>query len=212
MAGSGMANKDELVKAARNPWWQGAAAVAAIALVLTFALGGFKQAKSVTKPLPQYQAGHRYQGGAMAATPLRAWVARYKPGGQVDAFNQGKLYLVLQVEIENRTPRSFSGFGYPQADLILVNQQREPVKADLLLNADDHSILTDLHPRMKQRVDLVWNLPKNYVYSPQETFGVFARDYKAKAYLNDEGAWLQGKPAAKYRIAVSDLRDRMVAP
>jgi hypothetical protein len=212
MAGSGMANKDELVKAARNPWWQGAAAVAAIALVLTFALGGFKQAKSVTKPLPQYQAGHRYQGGAMAATPLRAWVARYKPGGQVDAFNQGKLYLVLQVEIENRTPRSFSGFGYPLKDLILVSKGGTPVPAQSLMMSDDHTIVADLHPRMKQRVDLVWDLPKDYVYSPQETFGVFARDYKAKAYLNDEGAWLQGKPAAKYRIAVSDLRDRMVAP
>ncbi|MGH8082524.1 MAG: hypothetical protein ACREP7_18255 [Lysobacter sp.] len=207
-----MANKDELVKAARNPWWQGVAAVAAIAVVATFALGGFKQAKSLTKPLPQYQAGHRYQGGAMAITPLRAWVARYKPGSQIDRFNPGKQYLVLQVEIENRTSRSFSGFGYPLQDLILVSKKREPIPAQTALIADDHTIAADLHPRVKQRVDLVWDLPKNYQYSPQETFGVFARDYKAKAYLNDEGAWMQGDPAAKYAIAVQDLRDRMVAP
>ncbi|MEH6418589.1 hypothetical protein [Pseudomonas sp. CGJS7] len=207
-----MANKDELVKAARNPWWQAAAAVAAIALVLTFALGGFKQAKSVTKPLPQYPAGHRFQGGAMAVTPLRAWVARYKPGGQIDSFNPDKQYLVLQADIENLTPRSFGGLTYPIKDLILVSKGGEPVLADTVLIADDHTIASDLHPRLKQRVDLVWPLPKDYAHSPQATFGVFARDYKAKAYLNDEGAWMQGNPAAKFKIPVQDLRNRMVAP
>jgi hypothetical protein len=204
-----MANKDELVQTARNPWWQGAAALALVAVVATAALGGFGQAKS--KPLPQYKAGHRYQGGALAVTPLRAWVARYKPGGRVDAFNP-KSYLVLQVEVENRTPRSFSAFGYPQQDLILVSDKREPIKSDLLMRSDDHSVAGDLHPRLKQRIDLVWTLPKNYVYAPQATFGVFARAYKAKAYINDEGAWVQGKPAAKYAMAVQDLRDRAVAP
>lgn len=207
-----MANKDELVKAARNPWWQGAAAVALVALVVTFALGGFKQAKSTSKPLPQYSAGHRYQGEAMAVTPLRAWVARYKPGGRVDPYDPTKLYLVLQVEIENRTPRSFNGFGYPREDVILVSAKREPIQPDLLLMSDDHSVAADLHPRLKQRVDLVWSLPKNYVHAPQQTWGVFARAYKAKAYINDEGAWVQGKPAAKFLIPVQDLRDRAVAP
>lgn len=206
-----MANKDELVKAARNPWWQGIAAVAAIAVVVTFALGGFKQAKSVSKPLPQYTAGHRFEGGAMAITPLRVWVARYKPGGQIDRFRP-KMYLVMQVEIENRAARSFIGFDFPRADLILLSKQGEPIKADTLLMADDHSVVSNLHPRMKQRVDLVWDLPKTYTYSPQQAFGVFARDYKAKAYLNDEGAWVQGKPAAKFVIPVQDLRDRGVAP
>ncbi|MGO1069834.1 hypothetical protein [Lysobacter sp. CA199] len=207
-----MANKDELVKAARNPWWQAAAGLALIALVATVALGGFQQAKSVTKPLPQYQAGHRFQGGAMAVTPLRAWVARYKPGGQIDRFNPDKLYLVLQADIENRTPRSFGGLMYPIKDLILVGKGGEPVSAETLLIAEDHTLAVDLHPRMKQRVDVVWTLPKGYVYSPQATFGVFARDYKAKAHLNDEGAWVQGKPAAKFLVPVQDLRNRMVAP
>jgi len=207
-----MANKDELIGAARNPWWQGTAAVVLVALAATAALGGFGEAKSKSTPLPEYKAGHRYQGGALAVTPLRAWVARYKPGGRVDPFGPDKLYLVLQVEIENRTGRSVNGFGYPQKDLILLSKQREPIPAETLLMSDDHSIASDLHPRLKQRVDLVWALPRGYAYAPQETWGVFARDYKAKAYLNDEGAWVQGKPAAKYRIAVQDLRDRAVAP
>ncbi|SFL07093.1 hypothetical protein [Lysobacter sp. cf310] len=204
-----MANKDELIGAARNPWWQATAALAAVALVATFALGGFKQAKSQTRPLPKYSAGERAQSGAMAVTPLRAWVARYRPGGQVEP---NQLYLVLQADIENRTGRSFGGFGYPREDLILVSAQREPVRADNLLMADDHGVVADLHPRLTQRVDLVWKLPPDYVYAPRQTFGLFARDYKAKAYLNDEGAWVQGDPLAKLDLPVQDLRDRLVAP
>lgn len=212
IAGVGMANRDELVKAARNPWWQGAALLALAAVAVTLALGGFKPAKSTTKPLPQYPSGHRYQSGAMALTPLRAWVARYPPGGQVDLRDPNRLYLVLQVEIENRTARSFNGFGYPQQDLVLLTERGEPIRAERLLMSDDHSVASDLHPRLKQRIDLVWDLPRPYVQVPRRTWGVFARDYKAKAYLNDEGAWMQGKPAAKFVIPVQDLRDRAVAP
>lgn len=204
-----MADKDELIGAARNPWWQAAAAVAAVALVATFLLGGFQQAKSTTKPLPRYAAGQRVQSGAMAVTPLRAWVAHYRPGRQVEP---DQLYLVLQADIENRTGRSFNAFGYPLKDLILVSATREPVQADHLLMADDHGVAGDLHPRLTQRVDLVWKLPRNYVYAPRQTFGLFARDYKAKAHPNDEGAWVQGDPFAKLELPVQDLRDRRVAP
>ncbi|KRA81757.1 hypothetical protein ASD78_00295 [Lysobacter sp. Root667] len=204
-----MANKDELIGAARNPWWRAAAIVAALALVATFALGGFKPAKDKTKPLAQYSAGQRVQSGAMAVTPVRAWVAHYRPGGRMEP---NQLYLVLQADIENLTGRSYSGFGYPRQDLILVSAQREPVQADNLLMADDHGVVADLHPRLSQRVDLIWKLPPAYVYAPRQTFGLFARDYKAKAYLNDEGAWLQGDPLAKLDLPVQDLRDRLVAP
>lgn len=204
-----MANKDELIGAARNPWWQAAAAVAALALVLTFALGGFKPAKGKAKPLPQYSAGKRVQTGAMAVTPLRAWVAYYRPGGRIEP---NQLYLVLQAEVENRTGRSFNSHGYLLDDLILVGAKREAVKASLPLGADDHSLLVALHPRLKQRIDLVWKLPPGYVYAPTQLFGLFGRDYKAKAYLNDEGAWVQDKPAASFMLAVQDLRDRRVAP
>lgn len=204
-----MANKDELIGAARNPWWQALAAVAAVALIAVFALGGFEPAKAKAKPLPQYPAGKRVQTGAMAVTPLSAWVAYYKPGGRIEP---GQLYLVLQAEVENRTGRSFNSHGYLLDDLILVGPKREIVKAGLPLAADDHSLLADLHPRLKQRVDLVWKLPPDYAYAPTQLFGLFGRDYKAKAYLNDEGAWLQDKPAASFKLAVQDLRDRRVAP
>lgn len=204
-----MANKDELIGAARNPWWQAAAAVAAIALVATVALGGFKPAKSKTKPLPSHAAGQRAQSGAMAVTPLRAWVARYRPGGRIEP---NQLYLVLQADIENRTGRSFGSYDYLIKDLILVGPKREAVKADLPLAADDHTILGDLHPRLKQRVDLVWKLPPGYVYAPSQTFGLFGRDYKAKAYLNGESGWIQDSPKAKFELPVQDLRDRLVAP
>jgi hypothetical protein len=203
-----MANKDELIGAARNPWWQAAAALAAVALVATFALGGFKPAKSQTKPLPQYSAGERVQSGAMAVTPRRAWVARYRPGGRIEP---NQLYLVLQADIENRTGRSFGGFGYPHKDLVLVSARHELTQADNLLMADDHSVIAYLHPRLSQRVDLVWKLPRNYAYAPRQTFGLFARDYKAKAHPNDEGAWVQGDPLAKLDLPVQDLRDRLVA-
>ncbi|ROU08911.1 hypothetical protein [Lysobacter enzymogenes] len=204
-----MANQDELIGAARNPWWQAAAAVAAIALVATLALGGFKPAQSKAKPLPQYAAGQRAQSGAMAVTPLRAWVARYRPGGRIEP---NQLYLVLQADIENRTGRSFGGHLYLLQDLILVGPKLEAVKADLPLAADDHMVLGDLHPRLKQRVDLVWKLPPGYVYAPAQAFGLFGREYKAKAYLNDAGGWMQDKPKAKFVLPVQDLRDRLVAP
>lgn len=204
-----MADKDELIGAARNPWWQAAAAVAALALATTFVLGGFKPAQSKTQSLPQYTIGQRVQTGAMAVTPRRAWVARYRPGGQIEP---NQLYLVLQADIENRTGRSFGGFGYPHKDLVLVSPQRELIQADNLLMADDHSVIADLHPRLTQRVDLIWKLPRNYAYAPRQTFGLFARDYKAKAHPNDEGAWMQGDPLAKFELPVQDLRDRLVAP
>lgn len=204
-----MANKDELIGAARNPWWQAAAAVAALALALTFALGGFKQAPGKTKPIAQHPAGKRVQTGAMAVTPLRAWVARYRPGGRIEP---GQLYLVLQADVENRTGRSFNSHGYLLDDLILIGPKREALKASVPLAADDHAVLADLHPRLTQRVDLVWKLPPGYVFAPSQLFGLFGRDYKAKAYLNDEGAWLQGKPAASFKLAVQDLRSAMVAP
>lgn len=204
-----MANKDELIGAARNPWWQAAAAVAALALAATVALGGFEPAKAKAKPLPQYAAGQRVQSGAMAVTPLRAWVARYRPGGRIEP---GRLYLVLQADVENRTGRSFGSYQYLIKDLILVGPTLQPIQADLPLAADDHTVLGDLHPRLKQRVDLVWKLPPDYVYAPTQAFGLFGREYKAKAYLNDEGAWMQDKPKAKFKLAVQDLRDRQVAP
>jgi hypothetical protein len=34
----------------------------------------------------------------------------------------------------------------------------------------------------------------------------------AKAYLNDQGGWMQGAPMALMQLPLRDLRDRVVAP
>lgn len=205
-----MANKDELLLAAKNPWWQGAAVLALIALGATAVLGGFREAQ--TKPLPTHAAGSgfRFEGGALSLQPLRAWVARYSPGGRIDA-NRPQAFLVLQVLAENRTERSFSGYGYLRQDLILV-RNGQPVQADNLLVSADHTQLTHLHPKLPQKVDLVWRLPATYVYSPEESWGVFERDYNAKLYLNDEGGWAQGAPHGKFQMKVEDRRNEWVSP
>lgn len=204
-----MIERRELVEKARNPWWQAAAALALVALAVTLALGGFRSATAKAKPLPRSGAGQPLRSGAMTVTPLRAWLAHYPPGGRVDPAT---LYLVLEAEIENRTDRSFNGYGFLREDVVLVGGQGEPTPPDTLKLADDHSNLGALQPRLRQRVELVWTLPPGNEAPAQPLFGLFARDYVAKAYLNDASGWIQGAPQALMQLPVQDLRDRVVAP
>lgn len=207
-----MVGKQELIDKARNPWWQAAAAVALLALVLTFVLGGFRDASGKAHPLPRSGADKTLRSGAMAVTPRQAWLAHYPPGGRVDPADPQALYLVLEADVENLTERSFNGYGFLREDVVLVDARGEPTRPELLKRADDHSILTALQPRLTQRVELVWPLPAGATVPAQPLFGLFARDYVAKAYLNDQGGWMQGAPKALMQLPVRDLRDRVVAP
>ncbi|TMN25100.1 hypothetical protein [Pseudoxanthomonas sp. X-1] len=207
-----MVGKQELIEKARNPWWQAAAAVALLALVITTALGGFGDASGKPHPLPRSGADTTLRSGAMAVTPRRTWLAHYRPGGRVDPADPQALYLVLEADIENLTGRSVNGYGFLREDVVLVDARGEPTRPDVLQLADDHSTLTGLQPRLRQRVELVWSLPAGTAVPAQPLFGLFARDYVAKAYLNDQGGWMQGAPMALMQLPLRDLRDRVVAP
>ena len=94
-----MANKDdELARAIRNPWWRAAAALAVIAVAATAAFGGFRETRGKLMAKPPFAAGHRVDAGAMAITPLRAWVALKNPAGTANSFRPEQ-YLVLQARI-----------------------------------------------------------------------------------------------------------------
>lgn len=202
----------DLRQAIRNPWWLAAGVLALAAVVATAQLGGFEKAESKSRPLPRLAAGQRYDNGALAVTPLRAWISDREPGKDLYDWKQVD-YLVLQVTLENLTPRSTSGFGYPMSDVILLTPDGMPVKAKSAAYSRDHLLLSDLGPRLPTQVDLIWELPKGMPADGKRSWGVFRRAFQEKAHLNDESAWVQGPPGARFELPVEDRRPRVgVAP
>ncbi|WP_242111926.1 hypothetical protein [Luteimonas aquatica] len=210
-----MANADnshELAAMLRNRWWRAVGVAALLAVALTAVLGGFRKAGSATHPYPELGAGTRVDNGALAVTPLRAWVDATRPGGMPNDFDKQD-YLVLRARVENRTDSGFANASYLQSDLFwLADGASDAKKADSLQRGDDHGFYVNLQPRLPVEIDLVWTLPRGQPLPPKLVWGLYARDFVEQTYLTREAAWVQGNPRAKLILAVEDRRRPAGAP
>lgn len=199
-----MAIKDDLNKRIRHPGWQAAAVLVLIAIVVTAALGGFRKAAS-RQSYPQYGISQTLHNGALSITPLRAWVARHKPGSPVYDFDK-KQYLVLQLRVVNTTEASSK--TYLSQDVVWLPPEHTPgaegVESRIELASHDHSIGVDLHPRLPTDVDLVWELPPDRVLPARLTWGVLKRRFVEKAYLQGDAFWISDGPQAKLLLPVEN--------
>lgn len=213
-----MANKDdELARAIRNPWWRAAAVLAVIAVAATAALGGFRETRGKLMAKPPFAAGHRVDTGAMAITPLRAWIALKNPAGTANSFRPEQ-YLVLQARIENLTDSGYGAYSRLKDDVVLfadgipVSAAKksgpgpETLNADTLMRADDHTFSVALPPRLPVDVDLVWKLSPDRIVPKTLTWGVVGRNFVEQTFLTRESGWLQDRGKARWQLAVEDRR------
>lgn len=220
-----MAFKDgELVRAARNPGWRIAAAVGLIAAAAAAWLGGFERATGGVMAKPPLAAGQRVEAGALAITPLRAWVSDRTPSGTLAM--RPEQYLVLRVRVENLTRTGYSAYSYLMGDLLLFTDPiggtppglvpRDPpspgepqtMKADTLLRSDDHSFEIAILPKLPVDVDFVWKIPSDRKIPPAMTWGLLGRDFVDKTFLTRDSGWVVGKGRARWELSVEDRRGR----
>ncbi len=216
----------ELARAARNPWWRIAAVAGLAALAAVALLGGFEPAKGGVMAKPALTAGQRVDAGALAITPLRAWVSLKTPSGTANSYRPEQ-YLVLQARVENLTDTGYSAYSYLQSDLLLFSadvggkppneferpenkpaNEPETMKADTLMRADDHTFTVALPPRLPVEVDLVWKLPPDRRIPAELTWGAIGRRFVEQTYLVRDSGWLQDRGVARWRLAVEDRRER----
>lgn len=220
---------DELARAIRNPWWRAAAILAVIAVAATAVLGGFRETRGKLMAKPPFAAGHRVDAGAMAITPLRAWIALKNPAGTANSFRPEQ-YLVLQARIENLTDTGYGAYIHLKDDVVLFadgivadgiappaakkasGSGPETLNADTLMRADDHTFSVALPPRLPVDVDLVWKLPPDHIVPKTLTWGVVGRNFVEQTFLTRESGWLPDRGKARWRLAVEDRRMAERAP
>ena len=183
---------------------RGLLAMAALVLVVIAATGGFRRAQSL--PGKDYRvlgAGQRVETGAFALVPLRAWQADAPPGTLPRA---GKRYLVLRLRAENRTDIAFAASALLQQDVVwLPDGRSNERKAEPMRRADDHTLGVVLQPALPVVIDLAWEVPVGETLREPPTFGVYARHYVERGYLQGDGdaGWRQGDPLAKLALAIA---------
>lgn len=186
---------------ARHRGWRAAAVVAALAVLAVALLGGFRRHGGGTGVVyPIAAAGQRVEAGALAVTPLCAWVAADKPGQVPNPFNKHR-YLVLRARVENLTDSATAATAYLQDDVVwLADGKTDQKEATALQRADDHSFAVQLQPRLPTVVDLVWELPGDAAPRQPVVWGVFGREHIERTYLTNEQAWVNPQPHTKLRL------------
>jgi hypothetical protein len=188
----------------RHRGWRAVAAVGLLAVVIIAALGGFGRHGGRNTVYPIAGVGQRVDAGALAVTPLCAWVASGKPGRLPNPFDKGR-YLILRLRVENLTESGAAATAYLQDDVVwLADGKTDQKEAAQLQRADDHSFGVQLQPRLPTVVDLVWELPGGVAPRQPAVWGVFRRERVERTYLTNEQAWIQGKPDTKLRLQAGD--------
>lgn len=224
-----MAFKDgELARAARNPGWRIAAAAGLVAVLAVAAFGGFRRAEKGVMAKPPLAAGQRVDAGALAITPLQAWVDYRTPSGI--AVTRPEQYLVLRAKVENLTDTGYSAYSYLSGDLVLFTDpiggtppglvpepppppgQPQTMKPSSLSRADDHSFDVAILPRLPVVVDLAWKLPRDRKIPAKLVWGVFGREFTAQSFLTREAGWLKANGKARWELAVEDRRAAGASP
>jgi hypothetical protein len=198
--------KDELRQAMRHPGWRAVVVAAVLAVAVTAMFGGFRTAKA-RRTYPEYGANATIDNGAIALTPLRAWIYDVRPGSKPNPYVPPAQYLVLQLRAENRTGSSLAANSYLQSDVVWLRQvPGEGEKAAAQQRSEGHDFGFELPPRLPVDVDLVWKLPPETELPSRLTWGVLAREYIAETYLTGESGWVQQGPLAKLVLEVEDRR------
>lgn len=199
----------DIAETTRHPLVRAGLVVAVLAVLLTAALGGFRESKARSS-VPEYAAGHTVENGPLRITPLRAWVARHAPGSAPDVRDP-KQYLVLQLRVINLID-SDVGLSSDLKEDVLLRRPDAPkpesrlVKASTLQYARDHGFTVDFPPRLPVTVDLVWELPPDEAMPAMQGWGVAGRR-EQRTYMTQEKVWLQAYGVAKYRLPVEDRRN-----
>lgn len=184
----------------RHPWMRVGLVIAALAIVATAAMGGFRKADA-HRNWTQVGIGQQAESGALRITPVCAWTTAQRPGRT--GPDPGKRYLVLRVRAENLT--GLNGALYLGKDLVWLPDGRSGEKAAASTQrADDHSFYVQLQPRLPGMVDLVWELPGAAVPAQPVTWGLYKRRYEPQTYLSGEAMWVQDGPAAKLVLPAGD--------
>ena len=179
--------------------------LAALALVATAVLGGFRTAPPKRTGIAV--AGDRVVAGALAVQPLRAWVDRVDPRGRKDFGGQDT--LVLEAVVENLTDASASHLTQDLRWLSSPSDNAGQV-VDRIYLADDLDSFDLLHPRVPVRLFLCWKLPKGQALEQPMRWGLYLRHYAEKAYINNESGWVQDGPGFSLKLVAEDRRG--VAP
>lgn len=183
----------------RTRWGRAAAVLALVVAVVVVAGGGLRRATSLPGvEYPVAKAGQRITTGAFAITPQRAWLAETVPGGYPKA---GKRYLVLRVTAENLTQEGFAAASLLVQDVVwLPDGRANERKGEPLHRADDHSLAVELQPGLPVLLDMVWELEAGTPVQQPVRWGVYARDYVERAYLQGDSGWRQGQPHSKIEL------------
>lgn len=182
--------------------------LAALALLATFLLGGFRPAPP--KRTPVAGAGERVVSGALAVEPVRAWLDRRSPRGYEDSSGQD--FLVLEAVVENLTDASSNHYLQDDLRWLADMDDQKGREADVVYLADDLSLFESLHPRLPVRVLLCWKIAKDRPPERPMRWGLFQRRYFEKAYVNNESGWKQDGPGYSLKLVADDRRDAGTAP
>ena len=179
-------------------WGRVALLLALAVAAAVAAFGGFRRADHLPgRDYPELAAGQEVQTGAFAVTPLQAWVADAEPGGYP---KEGKRVLVLRLRVENRTDTAYAAAALFSQDVVWLPDGRSgEQKAEPLRRTDDHTLTVELQPGVPVLVDMAWELDAAEPLRTPVTFGVYARRFIERGYLQGEGdaGWKQDAPLAK---------------
>lgn len=179
-------------------WGRRLSIAAVLALVAVAAFGGFRPARETAgQRHPVVGAGQRVETGAFALTPMQVWQADAPPGRKPRG---GERFVVLRLRAENMTETAFAASALMQDDVVwLPDGRSNERKPEPMERADDHTLGVVLQPALPVVVDLFWKVPAGESVRLPPTFGVYARHYVERGYLQGEGdaGWKQGAPLAK---------------
>lgn len=193
---------NELIQAARNPRWQIAGVLAAIAVVAVALAGGFRESRHT---VPQHGVQQRVMAGALAVTVLGAWLDTRGPTGYPDSLTH-RHYLVLDAVVENLTDQSNNWYLRDDLRWLRDHDDQKGAPPDATYLADDGTLLTALQPHLPVHVLLTWKVAPEQSAAEPMRWGLYQRSYYPKAYISNESGWLQDGPGASFKLAVEDRR------
>ena len=180
----------------RPSTWLVGGVVLSLAGLATVLSGGFAAAKP--KPLPPLDAGKGIDTGQWHVVVHGASLSAMRPDGR--PAPKGQASLAIEAGLTNRTRESSNDI----ASALRVNLPGiAPKSLPLLLLARDRSIVGALHPKMAERVHLVWDVPVGTPMPDPLPIVVMSKIHKTRDNLVGGSGWFDPKPLAEVRLRVA---------